>query len=118
MKLRFIKDDTFKKKEFIMEGEHDEARKMMKIRLNMIETKSNFKGNFRNGDYKCPLCKNENDETEHLYECQEIENVIDKKKTTIKSISSEKLTEQRRVMKYIENAMMLREMRGGNSDVV
>ena len=112
-KTRFIKDDTFKMKDYIMEGEHDEVRKMMKIRLNMIETKGNFKGNFRNGDCKCLLCKNENDENERLYECQEIENVIDKKKTTIKSISSEKLTEQRRVMKYIENAMMLREMRGG-----
>ena len=112
-KLRFIKDDTFKMKEYIIEGENEEVKKMMKIRLNMIEIKGNFKGNFRDGEYKCPLCKKENDETEHLYECEEIENVIDKKRTTIKSISSEKITEQRRVMKYIENAMMLREMRGG-----
>ena len=112
-KLRFIKDDTFKMKEYIIEGESEEVKKMMKIRLNMIEIKGNFKGNFRDGEYKCPLCKKENDGTEHLYECEEIVNVIDKKRTTIKSISSEKITEQRRVMKYIENAMMLREMRGG-----
>ena len=64
---------------------------------------------------KCLLSKNANDETEHLYECKEKENIIDKRKTTIKSISSEKLNERRRVMKYIENAMIL--TRGGVLDL-
>ena len=41
---------------------------MMKIRLNMIETKSNYKGMFKTEI--CELCKETEDTTEHLLECK------------------------------------------------
>ena len=46
---------------------------MIKIRLNMIETKCNYKGNFRNNT-KCDICKLEEDTTEHIFKCVKILN--------------------------------------------
>ena len=48
----------------------------MKLRLNMLELKSNYKGNTKNET--CDLCKNERDTTEHLFSCTEIKKCIKK----------------------------------------
>ena len=46
----------------------------MKLRLNMLELKSNYKGN--NQNETCDLCKIEKDTTEHLFECKEIKRQV------------------------------------------
>ena len=69
-KLRFI--ENVGKKEYIEKVEYTDCITIIKIRLNMIETKCNFKGNFR-GDIKCHICKGSDDTTEHLLECPEFE---------------------------------------------
>ena len=46
----------------------------MKLRLNMLELKCNYKGVSK--DLKCDLCKVENDTTEHLFTCQIIKNAL------------------------------------------
>ena len=53
---------------------------MMEIRLNMIETKGNYEGIFKD-NLRCEICKLENDTTEHLLKCtsnQSIQNNADK----------------------------------------
>ena len=66
-KQRFIKE--FKQKEYIKTLEFKQCIVMIKTRLNMIETKCNYKNKFKD-DLKCKLCDNENDTTEHLLQCK------------------------------------------------
>ena len=63
-KLRFIKDASLKN--YIKELEFSEAVLMMEIRLNMVETKCNYKNDKAN--LKCNIC-NQEDTTEHLLQC-------------------------------------------------
>ena len=67
-KLRFIKN--FERKTYLEAFDFSDSIEMIKIRLNMIETKSNYKGMFKQ-NIKCDVCKVENDTTEHLLECKE-----------------------------------------------
>ena len=43
----------------------------MKIRLNMIDVKNNYKGKYKN-DRICPICKRENDTIKHLFQCTKV----------------------------------------------
>ena len=67
-KLRFLKkkgNDTYLKEIY-----NEEARKAIKIRLNMVEW---IDGNMGGGS-KCPLCGNDGDTTEHVFRCETVEN--------------------------------------------
>ena len=66
-KLRFLNE--FKQEKYLDELQYNECVEMLKIKLNMIETKCNYKGNFKN-DQICEICKVENDTTEHILECR------------------------------------------------
>ena len=66
-KLRFINE--FSEKEYLSKLEFNKSIDMLKIRLNMIETKCNYKGSYKN-NIKCELCLEENDTTEHLINCK------------------------------------------------
>ena len=76
-KLRFCSD--FRREKYTMKGNlnFQTAKNIMKLRLNMLELKNNYKG--QSSDVKCDLCGTENDTTEHLFECitikQKIQNV-------------------------------------------
>ena len=48
------------RKQYISELDFKRCKMMMKIRLNTIETKCNYKGKFKN-NLKCEICKLEND---------------------------------------------------------
>ena len=77
-KLRFIKE--YSQKQHISELGVKRCKMMMKIRLNMIETKCNYKGIFKD-NLKCEICKLENDTTEHLLKCTSnelMQNNVDK----------------------------------------
>ena len=77
-KLRFIKE--YSQKEYLKKLDFNNCIMMIKIRLNMIETKCNYKGNFKD-NIKCEICKSEDDTTEHLLRCTnitEIQNITEK----------------------------------------
>ena len=63
-KGRFIKE--YSQKEYLKELNFKDCIMMIKIRLNMIETKCNYKNLFT--DLKCEICKSKDDTTEHLME--------------------------------------------------
>ena len=69
-KLRFI--ENVGRKTYIEELDYEDSITILKLRLNMIETKCNYKGNFV-GNLNCAMCKNVEDTTEHLLECPEFE---------------------------------------------
>ena len=69
-KLRFCSD--FNRKMYTMTGniKYNNIKCIMKLRLNMLELKTNYKGSTKGET--CDLCKTENDTTEHLFNCIEI----------------------------------------------
>ena len=49
----------------------EETTDIMRIRLNMIESKCNFKNGMKEGDLMCPICNDYQDTTEHIGQCVE-----------------------------------------------
>ena len=82
-KLRFVNNST--QEQYLEELEFQDSIKMIKIRLNMIEVKCNYKTNYANNK-KCELCKEQEDTTEHLIECKRL--TTDKMITVNKEIVS------------------------------
>ena len=71
-KLRFIRNNE--KKEYIKANRMAKVKSMMKVRLNMVEIKANFKGKYK--DLKCAACKKEEETTEHVIKCSEYKRLI------------------------------------------
>ena len=73
-KLRFL--SNFGRKRYTEMGRYDFniTKNIMKLRLNMIEVKCNYKG--QNNGEVCGLCGVERDTTEHLFECEVIKNRV------------------------------------------
>ena len=67
-KSRFVIEETFgAAKEYINNYSAHDVIDILKIRLNMMETKSNYKSKYNNWD--CPKCRTHQDTTEHIVEC-------------------------------------------------
>ena len=104
-KLRFTNGTG--RKEYIERLKTKEAIMIMKMRLNMIEVKCNYKSKFTN--LNCELCGKE-DTTEHLFECKELERL---KEGTIRIEDMENPT--REMAKYIKRVMEFRKIVCGSS---
>ena len=62
-------NDRFKRKHYIKEAAGHTAVKIMKIWLNMIDVRMNYKGKCKYEEsLMCPLCGEVSDNTEHLLE--------------------------------------------------
>ena len=71
-KLRFVQNH--KQQEYIKVCRMEKVKSIMKVRLNMVEVKANFKGKYP--DIKCTACKQEEETTEHVIKCQEYKRLI------------------------------------------
>ena len=69
-KLRFL--EKFSLKQYIEKIEFKDCINKMKLRLNMIETKCNFKGKYLKNQ-TCEICNENLDTTEHLFECKKMD---------------------------------------------
>ena len=67
-------------KEYIKNGNADDLKDILKIRLHMWDVKKNYPKN--DTDTICPICRKEEDTTEHVLDC---EVVLEKGKHTIRS---------------------------------
>ena len=65
-KLRFI-NTSFVQESYITNTTSDMCRSIMRVRLNMMKLKSNYKGLGK--DVLCPACKAEEETTEHVFNC-------------------------------------------------
>ena len=65
-KLRFQRGKSFEREGYVEQCGAETCQEIMKIRLNMVECKMNFKN--ANIDTKCIMCNND-ETTEHLLEC-------------------------------------------------
>lgn len=71
-KMRFVKKQTeFQRKPYVIKMDATSATQVIKTRLNMIRIYGNYKGDLTL-PRPCPLCKMEDDTTEHLVSCQEL----------------------------------------------
>ena len=66
-KLRFTQ--SFEKQSYIKDCPMAKVKKIMKLKLNMVDLKANFKGKYR--DVLCPACGVEEETTEHVLTCEE-----------------------------------------------
>ena len=70
-KLRFT--DGKGKKEYLDELEAKEAMLIMRASLNMLELKGNYRSKYKDGI--CDLCGEEEESTEHLFECKTLQGI-------------------------------------------
>ena len=103
-KLRFI--ESTERKKYLEELDYEDSITMLKLRLNMVETKCNYKGNFKENQ-KCHFC-DDLDKTEHLMECAEFD-------WSREGIKTQELNFQNpceTLAKYVRMTIKLREDKG------
>ena len=98
-KLRFVK--TFARKSYIQECRMEEVKRIMKMRLNMVELKANFRGKYDNN--LCPACKMAEETTEHVIACQEYQYI------TQHSLDFRQLSEKMDDIKWLKEASVVYE---------
>ena len=72
-KLRTVREDKWRRKEYIATCDSDRVKDIVKLRLHMWELKKNYPR--EEEDMKCPICSQKEDTTEHMLECQTAEAV-------------------------------------------
>ena len=107
-KSRFVK--SCKREKYVDETNKDEMTGIMKLRLNMIDLRMNYKGKYPENT-RCPVCKSSDDTTEHLFECKEIKKRIGDEFGCINGndIKSEDTDKLKVMEKYARRAMEVRE---------
>ena len=96
-KLRFTNSNG--RQEYVDKCSMEQVKKIMRIRLNMIELKSNFKGKYK--DTLCPACEAEAETTEHVLKCREYQ------KLTKHDLNPEIIEEGGGISKNVENMQWL-----------
>ena len=66
-KSRFVTGSSFRRKEYLNKEDGHLAKEILRIRLNMFPTSSNFKTG--NENLLCPHCESNKDTTEHIVHC-------------------------------------------------
>ena len=98
-KLRFI--EKFEQNKYLEELTFEDTIEMMKLRLNMIEVKCNYKGMYKN-NLRCDVCKSRDDTTEHILQCKQTGVSITEIIEEIKQPSKSVIREVNKVMKSRE----------------
>ena len=74
-KLRFLRNDVWEEKDYLKMASGNAIQQIIRIRLNMASQRMNsivnYKAKYNNG-FMCPLCKKEEDTTEHVLTCEEM----------------------------------------------
>ena len=111
-KLRFVHEKQIKRKEYIEVCTTNEIENIIKTRLNMQEFKCNFKG--KDKEIECPLCKEEPDTTEHVFECKVIKRVLETRETRCRDVESEDIKVLKKVSRLMGKAKEIREQLSRN----
>ena len=71
-KLRYVQ--RFEKKEYMRTCNMTKVKRIMKMRLNMVEVKKNFRGKY--DDMMCLACREDEETTEHVIMCREYRRLV------------------------------------------
>ena len=96
-----------KRKEYIEMCTTNETENIIKTRLNMQAFKCNFKG--KDKEIECPVCKEEEDTTEHTFQCKVIKRILGNEELRWRDIESEDIKVLKKVSKFIEQVKEIRE---------
>jgi len=69
-KMRYIKE--FKKQDYLKQYNGKTCQIIMQIRLNMVETRENYKSKYQQSNTLCQACKLTEETTEHIFKCQKL----------------------------------------------
>ena len=81
-----------------------EAKESLKLKLNMLEVKSNYKGQYK--DLKCK-CQESDDTTEHLFKCKEIKSGCKNRIPNAENIVKEDKESCTQIAEFIKEAMQI-----------
>ena len=110
-KLRFCTRHNFERKKYLDSLSPSEIEWLIKVKLNMLPLKANYKNKFQ-GDVDCPLCGEEEDTTEHIFVCKTVRNVQESREiAAIAADLKESMNEENRARKIIQFSKMVMEMR-------
>ncbi len=105
-KARTVKNDVYKKKEYLSFASFYDTKKILKARLHMSKLPGNYKGR---GEGICPLCNVEKGNFEHYFDCRYTRQLVaewDVEKGDLESSEKEKL---RAVANFIEKVEIMLE---------
>ena len=105
-KLRFVNEKQGRREEYIEVCTTHEIENIIKTRLNMQVFKCNFNGKDRVTE--CPSCKEEQDTTEHVFQCKAIKQIIGMKEMRCKDIESDDVKELKKVSQCMDKAKEIR----------
>ncbi len=108
-KLRFQRGKSFKKEEYIEQCDAETCRKIMCLRLNMVQCKSNFKN--ANEDTSCVVCKANEETTEHLLTCEYYKHFAGEK---LKPINRNELESVEWLVEAVKTMEIIQEVRQQN----
>ena len=104
-KMRVSRRGNLERKEYMEGSTCEEVRTMMKLRLHMLNVKANFKSSEENR--QCEWCENE-DTTEHLFECERTQNLRTKMEVEKDSINKCDTTEVTKISRYIKAVSLMK----------
>ena len=76
-KLWFLKGSKFGMKEYIG---CEEASSLLKLKLNMVDLRANYKGKYTDSDSLCRRCGSHEEHIEHLWDCPNFIKTQDEKR--------------------------------------
>ena len=75
-KLRFLREEEYTEKEYLKKCNFQKCKSIMRLRLNMLDVKANFKNGHE--EIMCTACRTHEDTTEHLVQCKIMDKICGK----------------------------------------
>ena len=104
-KGRTVKKDPYKRRKYLGETKVRDAKRILKMRLHMMDIPCNF------GDKSCWLCKENDVQSEHYFECTEIRNLWRTKKENLECDDPVTLIRTSKFMEEIEKRNVRRSLK-------
>ena len=101
--------EKWERRKYIMEWTAEECKNILKIRLNMVNARANYKGTY-GGDTKCRACKTEEETTEHLIDCEQYKRLVGCSRNM--DVMTENIEELKQLTEYVDKVEKLKEKRG------
>ena len=84
---------------FVSHRGTEECKNILKIRLNMVNARANYKGTY-GGDTKCRACKTEEETTEHLIDCEQYKRLVGCSRNM--DVMTENIEELKQLTEYVD----------------
>ena len=103
-KARNIKNDEYRKKEYLSIADFNDSKKILKARMHMSKLPGNYKGT---GDGVCTLCQEGKGNLEHYFRCRNTRQLVNIWDVDENDLGSLNLDRMRAVANFIEKIELL-----------